>query len=398
MIWEQIAANRRRSAVLIALLALLLCLMGIGIGEALVPGGGGFAGLIAALLILGIQYAIYATQPAALLLHSANVVELKREDSPQLFNVVEEMKLASGLSFTPRIYLIDDPAPNAFAMGRNEKDAIIAVTSGLLYRLNRDELQGVIGHEIGHLRNRDVQFITLAALMLGTIVILAEIIWHTTRYGGRIRSRSSSRGTSQVQALLLLVGLVLAIVAPLVAQLLYFACSRKREYLADACSAQFTRYPEGLASALEKISATPRVSFANKATAPMFIINPLAARGGLGLFSTHPPTAERIRILRSMAGASLLDYEAAFRASTGKGLIGDRSLSQVQAQSIREASEPGPSLYAGTVRDAMYQGYGYIPLHCSCGMEFVVPRSYERREVRCTRCGAILPLSSPSAQ
>jgi len=393
MIWEQIAANRRRSALLIAILTVLLAAVGVTIGEALAPGGGGFIGLAVALLILVIQYAIYATQPASLFLLGATARELSREDSPRLFNIVEEMRLASGLSFMPRIYLIDDPAPNAFAMGRGEKDSIIAVTSGLLYRLNRDELQGVIAHEIGHVRNRDVQFMTLAAVLLGTIVILSEIILRSMRFGGRMRTRSNSRGAGQAQLFILLIALLLAILAPLLAQLLYFACSRKREFLADACAAQFTRYPEGLASALEKISAAPRVSFANRATAPMFIVNPFAAQGGThGLFSTHPPTAERIRVLRSMTGASLRDYEAAFRMRTGKSLIGQQSAQTAPQASIREPSPEGPVFSRQSVRDTSYRQQGYIPLHCACGLNLMVPPNYEQSEVRCPRCGARLPV------
>src|SRR5207247_7236494 len=137
--------------------------------------------------------------------------ELQRDDAPQLFNIVEEMKLASGLPFMPRLHLIDDPSPNAFAIGNKPENSAIAVTTGLLHRLNRDELQGVIGHEIGHLKNRDVQFMTLAAVMLGSIVILSEIIWRTMRFGGRARSRSNSRGGGQAQLIILVVALLFAV-------------------------------------------------------------------------------------------------------------------------------------------------------------------------------------------
>jgi heat shock protein HtpX len=361
MIWEQIAANRRRSALLITVLALVLAVMGYAAGEALAPGSG-IIGLLVAAGIFAVQFGIYASNPAALLLQGAGAVELKREDSPRLFNIVEEMKIASGLPFTPRVYLVDDPAPNAFAMGHGANDGTIAVTSGLLQRLNRDELQGVVAHEIGHLRNRDVQFMTLAAVMLGTIVILSELIWRTMRYGGRGRRRSDSRGGGQAQLIILVVALLFAILGPLLAQLLYFACSRKREYLADACGAQYTRYPEGLASALEKISLTSQqVSFASKATAPMFIINPLAARGDAGnLFATHPPTGERVRVLRNMAGAGLGDYEAAYRRTTGHGLIGARSIQSAPAGAIRAASRRSPR---ATPVSRAWHRLGIIPLH-----------------------------------
>jgi heat shock protein HtpX len=305
------------------------------------------------------------------------------------------MKIASGLPFTPRIYLVDDPAPNAFAMGHGANNGTIAVTSGLLQRLNRDELQGVIAHEIGHLRNRDVQFMTLAAVMLGTIVILSEIIWRTMRYGGRGRSRSSSRGGGgQIQLIILVVSLLFAILGPLLAQILYFACSRKREYLADACAAQFTRYPEGLASALEKISLTSsQVSFASKATAPMFIINPLAARGATGsLFATHPPTTERIRVLRNMTGAGLGDYEAAYRTATGNGLIGAQSIQSAPTAAIRAAANEGPVLSRRDTHDTVHRRQGYLPVRCNCGVELSVPENFQGSEVKCLRCGSALPL------
>ncbi len=255
--WEQIQANRRRSAVLITGMAVILLLIGFSGGELIAPDAGVF-GLLLALLIWGGMMLAYFTSAESILMSSANARELQKEDSPQLFNIVDEMRLASGLGFMPRIYLIDDPAPNAFAIGRKPETSSITVTTGLMYRLNRDELQGVIAHEMGHLKNRDVQFMTLAAVMLGSIVILSEIVRRSLWYGGRGRSRSSSRsgsdGGGQAQIIILIVGLLFAILGPIMAQLLYFACSRKREYLADASGAQFTRYPEGLASALEKIS------------------------------------------------------------------------------------------------------------------------------------------------
>jgi len=391
--WEQIQANRRRSAVLIISMALVLMLLGYAGGELLAPGGGGIVGLGVALIVWGIQMAIYAAQPQSLLLQGAFAREIQKEDSPQLFNIVEEMTIASGLGFMPKVYLVDDPAPNAFALGRSPSNSAVVVTTGLLQRLNRDELQGVIGHEIGHLKNRDVQFMTLAAVMLGSIVILSEIIWRSLRVGGRARSRSSSRGGGQAQLFILLVALLLAVLGPLLAQLLYFACSRKREYLADASSAQFTRYPQGLASALEKISRTPlTVSFASRATAPMFIINPLAASGGSGLFSTHPPTEERIRILRSMSGASLSAYEEAFRRTRGGSVLSPQSLQSAGTLPIRRPSDDGPILSRADVRFIANRANRYLRLQCNCGLVISVPEGYPQSSIRCIRCGTELPI------
>lgn len=392
--WEQIQANRRRSTVLISMMAVVLVLLGYVAGEALAPGGGGVFGLGVALVIFLVQMGVYFGAAESVLLNGAYAREIQRDDSPQLFNVVEEMKIAAGLPAMPRIYLIDDPAPNAFAIGRRPDKTAVAVTTGLLHRLNRDELQGVIAHEIGHIRNRDVQFMTLAAIMLGSIVVLSEIALRSMRFGGRARSRSSSRGGGQAQLILLVIALLLAILGPLMAQLLYFACSRKREYLADASGAQFTRYPEGLASALEKIEAAHAApAFASKATAAMFIINPLAAAGeSVSLFSTHPPTTERIRILRGMTGASLADYEAAYRKAKGAGVIGAASLRQATAEAIRPPSAAGPIESRTSAQSAARRAFGYLTVHCNCGLDISVPEGYEQNEIRCIRCGSVLPV------
>ncbi|MGA2222307.1 MAG: M48 family metallopeptidase [Verrucomicrobiia bacterium] len=398
--WEQIRANRRRSAALITLMAVVLVLVGYTAGELIVGPGGGAIGLLIGLLIWGIQMMVYLTNSDSILLNQAYARELKRDDSPRLFNIVDEMRLASGLEFMPRIYLVDDAAPNAFAVGRNSETSAIAVTSGLMYRLNRDELQGVIAHEMSHLKNRDVQFMTLAAVMLGSIVILAEIVRRWTWYGGRGSRRSNERGGGQAQVIILLLGLVFAILGPLMAQLLYFACSRKREFLADACAAQYTRYPEGLASALERISqAAAASSHASKATAPMFIVNPLYAGGDEpdSVFSSHPSTAERIRVLRGMAGASLKDYEEAYRRAKGGGLIGTSSLGSAPQESIRAPSDEGPIETRHDAMNMIRRAHGYLPIQCSCGLKFSVPEGYEQDHIRCVRCGNLLPVPTAVA-
>ena len=396
--WEQIRANRRRAVALITLMGAVLLIIGYAAGEFFSPGAG-LLGLGCALVIFLIQIAVYYGAAETMLLHGANVVELKREDSPRLFNIVEEMKLASGLEFMPKIYLVDDPAPNAFSMGRKPDDSVIAVTTGLVHRLNRDELEGVIAHEMAHLKNHDVQFMTLAVVMLGSIVILAAIVRQWLWFGGgRRRSRSESRGGGgdQAQLILLAVGLIFLILGPLMAQILYFACSRKREFLADACGAQFTRYPEGLASALEKISAaSTTTSFASKATAPLFIVNPLYAGGGEpdSIFSSHPSTAERIRILRGMAGSSLVDYEAAYHKAARGSLFSRETLGTSQANvAIRAPSNEGPIETRHDARAPLYRTRGHLQVKCDCGMEISVPEGYEGDEITCIRCGSVLPL------
>ncbi|NUN93944.1 MAG: M48 family metallopeptidase [Verrucomicrobiae bacterium] len=397
--WEQIQANRRRSLVLIGGLAAVLFGTGFFTGEAILPGGGGWFGLALAGVIFAIQWGIYWVGAESVVLHGIAAHEVTREEMPRLHNVVEEMRIAAGLEAMPRILLIADPAPNAFAIGRKPEASAVAVTTGLLQRLDRDELQGVIAHEIGHIRNRDVQFLTLAAVMLGAIVILSDLALRTMRLGRAGRTRSASRGGGQAQVVLLILALLFAILGPLVAQMLYFACSRRREYLADASGAQFTRYPEGLASALEKISmASMPATFANRTTAPMLIVNPLrAASGRVSLFSTHPPTDERVRILRRMAGASLADYEAAYAATRGKGVLGARTLAEAPRTERRPASTEGPILDSLTAKNTAAALSGYVPVFCGCGLETRVPASHPQSAIRCIRCGARLPLPAASS-
>jgi heat shock protein HtpX len=395
--WEQIRANRRRSAVLITAMATVLALLGYSVGELIVGAGGGIFGVALALAIWAVLMVVYLTSAESILLQNTLARELKRDDSPRLFNIVDEMKLASGLEFTPKLYLIDASMPNAFAVGRKPETSAIAVTTGLMYRLDRDELQGVIAHEISHLKNRDAQFLTLAAVMLGTTVILSEIARRSLWFGGRGRSRRNEQGGGQAQAILALVALVVAILGPLMAQLLYFACSRKREFLADACAAQFTRYPEGLASALEKISQSPvGLEFASQATAPLFIVNPIYASGTEpdSVFSSHPPTSERIRILRSMNGASLANYEEAYRRAKGGSLIGGQSLQSAPAETIRAPSNEGPIAERHDSRQITSRSFGYLNVRCDCGLSMSVPERYPGDEIRCIRCGKLLPLPS----
>lgn len=397
--WEQIRANRRRSIGLLGVMTLILMALGYSLAEAFLGTGTGWIGLLAGLLILGVQLAISLSAAESMLLNTAIARPLKREDSPQLFNIVEEMKLASGLPGMPRILLVDDPSPNAFAMGIDPARSAVAVTSGLVYRLNRDELQGVIAHEISHINNHDVRFMTLAAATLGAIVFLSEMARSWTRFGGTGRSRGSTRGSgrsdgNQAQALFLIIAILIAILGPIMAQFLYFACSRRREFLADACGVQYTRYPEGLASALQKISAASiPVSFVNKVNAPLFIVNPLCADSpGNSFFDTHPSVQERIRVLRGMAGGALTDYETAYRQATGRSLLGKQTLQQASPLPLREPAADEPAETPAATRNIARRLCGYIRIPCPCGLEISVPETFERPEVHCARCGRSLPV------
>ena len=325
--YEQIQSNRIRSIVLEVGMAALLLAVGYAIG--VIFTGDGTGGVIVAVLVWAALTLVAYFQGDKVLLAVSRARKVTHEDYPQLYNVVEEMQIAAGLPKMPDVYVIDDPSPNAFATGRDPNRSALAVTTGLLQRLNRDELQGVIAHEISHVVNRDVLLMTLAGVVLGAIVILS---WYATRrafFGGMGRSRRGGGGGSG-QIIIAIIGLILIVLAPIFAQLIYFAISRRREYLADASGALYTRYPEGLASALEKIAASPTpVQAANQATAPMYIVNPFRRRPAeagaqpTGLLSTHPPIEDRIRVLRAMAGgASLADYDRAYRQlHAGQGIV-----------------------------------------------------------------------------
>lgn len=224
-----------------------------------------------------------------------------RDEFPHYVNTVEGLALAAGLP-CPRIYVIDDPAPNAFATGRDPEHAVICATTGLIKMMNRVELEGVVAHEMSHIKNYDIRFMMLVAVLAGSIALMADFFWRMRWFGGG-RSRDNDSGGGQVQAIFMIVGLVLAILAPISAMLVQAWISRQREFLADASGAMLTRYPDGLAGALEKIAADLEpLRTANKATAHLFISNPLREHGGAmnNLFDTHPPIEERVRRLKEM--------------------------------------------------------------------------------------------------
>jgi heat shock protein HtpX len=226
-----------------------------------------------------------------------------KDEYPYLYNVVEGLAIAAGVP-TPRCYVIDDTAPNAFATGRNPQNAVICVTTGILEKLNRVELEGVIAHEMSHIKNFDIRLQTLVVVMAGVVALLSDWILRSFFWGGgRRRGGRAGRGGGGAGAILIVVGLVLAALSPFIATIIQLAISRKREFLADASGAMLTRYPPGLASALRKISADPEpLEAANKATAHLYIVNPLKnVRGAVNrLFSTHPPIEERIAALEKM--------------------------------------------------------------------------------------------------
>ena len=427
MMFELVRANKRRSMILLMVMLVLLLALGFAVGSTLIPSigaseyrdgnvkpklgfdpGGGFIGIGVAFCIWMAQSLVAYYKGDKILLGVSRAREIQKEDHPQLFNVVEEMTIAAQLPKMPRVYIIDDMALNAFATGRTPENAAVAVTAGLLGKLNRDQLQGVMAHEISHITHRDVLFMTMVGIMLGTIVMIAEVFLRSLWYGGATRRyRSDSKGGGGAQAAMMVVAVVLAILAPILAQLIYFAISRKREYMADAGAAVYTRYPEGLASALEVLAGdTQKLAHANRATAPMYIINPLHKKGAmaLNLTRTHPPIEQRIKILRSIAGGvSYGKYQEAYQqaSGSGKGLLPASALAG-EAAAIRNPSGGG----AGGKKDQrqrmreagdlLRKVNEFIFLPCACGMRVKLPPEFKQESVQCPRCRSRLEV--PVAQ
>ncbi len=399
--WELIKSNQRKSIFLFMGMAIMLILLGYMIGSAFIPDGGGIFGISIAIIIWTVLTIISVTAGSSLVLSISKAKEVTPSVHQQLFNVVEEMKIAAGLPKMPKVYIIDSPAMNAFATGKDPSNSAVAVTAGLLSKLNRDELQGVIGHEVSHILNRDTKFLTYAAVMLGTIVIISEVfikgMWFS---GGGRRYGSKSSGGGQGQLIFLAIAILFAILAPIMARLLYFALSRKREYLADASSARLTRYPEGLASALEKIAdSTEDLSSANKVTAAMYIANPLKKKGMKlsDLTSTHPPISERIRILRGMAsGAGFMDYQKSYSAlkSSSAYIIPRSGLTDAAAVPIRTAGQQltetqSPVDEKRKLGNIMMAVNDYSSINCECGLKIKIPPGFgmNKPEITCPRCG-----------
>ena len=400
--WDQIRSNRRRSIFVVTGLGVLLAAIGTALGA--VFGGGQLdAVLIGGGIALAVWFVMWLTSISRgddIMLSIAGARQIEKQDHPQLFNIVEEMQIASRLQTMPRVFIVDDPAPNAFAVGRDPNRAAVAVTTGLLELLDRNELQGVVAHEIAHIKNRDVALMTTAGIMLGAIVLLAEIGGRALWYGGARRSRSSGKDGGHI--FVVVIAIVVIVLTPILAQLLYFALSRRREFLADASGALFTRYPEGLAGALEKLGGSSVAqNDKSKVTAPMYIVRPLTEDGPRKLataFSTHPPLDKRVRILRKMGGAAGYDsYERAYRETTGSssGLIGAQSLvgGSVEVEAIRPQTDATSNRQrARTASDAFLSASGYVRKTCErCGAIHKIPPNLVARLDRCTRCKTKLP-------
>jgi heat shock protein HtpX len=297
--YEQISRNKWKSVALIAFFIGFIFLLTWFFEYVTGWGRGGL--VLAVIVSMGMALVgYYSSDKIVLAISRAHPAT--KEEYPYLYNVVEGLAIAAGIP-APKCYVIDDTAPNAFAAGRKPQTAVICVTTGILEKLNRVELEGVIAHEMSHIKNYDVRLQTLVVVMAGIVALLSDWMLRTFMWGGGRRRGRGRGGDGAAGGILVLVGLALAVLSPLIATIIQLAVSRKREFLADASGAMLTRYPAGLASALRKISAdTEPLEAANKATAHLYIVNPLKnIKSGVNrLFSTHPPIEERIAALEKM--------------------------------------------------------------------------------------------------
>jgi heat shock protein HtpX len=308
--YDQISANRRNSFLLSLLVVILFAVLGFAIGYAISgdPSGAlfvtGIAVLFGGLAALGSYFA-----GDSVVLSVSGAKEVDEASAPQLMNVVREMAIAANIPM-PKVYVIDDTAPNAFATGRDPKHASVAITTGLLEKLDREELQGVLGHELSHVRNFDIRFAMIVGVLVGSIALMADFFLRFTFWGGGRSSRDRDGGGNALQLVFFVVAIVLSILAPIAARFVQLAVNRQREYLADASSVQLTRNPYGLERALAKISEDQEVlEVANRATQHMYFTNPIKKfeKRASGLFSTHPPTLDRINRLRELTGEKPLE-------------------------------------------------------------------------------------------
>ncbi|MFA6255487.1 MAG: M48 family metallopeptidase [Patescibacteria group bacterium] len=297
--YNQIDSNKRRTALLIGIFIVVILLIGLAFSQLTDIG---YAGLVIAALISIVTslFSYYQGDKVALWTAGAKG-PIQKTDNPYLYRLVENLTITAGLDL-PKIYIIPDPAINAFATGRDPKHASIAVTNGAIEKLANEELEGVIAHELSHIKNYDILLMTVVIIMVGLIALLSDWFIRIRFWGGGRRGEGDSK-SSQLQIILLVAGAILLILSPIIGKLIQLAISRKREFLADASSALLTRYPEGLAKALEKIQTESMpLRQANNATAHLYIANPFGRKKHFmsQLFATHPPIEERIATLRKM--------------------------------------------------------------------------------------------------
>ncbi len=295
--YSQIDSNKRSSILLVMIFITII--IGLGYAYSQLTGDSTYGGVWIAIIISFFSTIFSYYQGDTIALYTSGAVAIAKEDNPYLYNLVENLSIASGIPM-PKLHIIPDEAINAFATGRDPAHASIAVTQGAIDKLENEELEGVLAHELSHVTNYDIRFMTLVAVLVGSISILANLFLRSRWFMGGKRSNREGEG-NQLGGILMIVGIVLAILSPIIAELIKLAISRRREYLADASGSLLTRYPEGLASALEKIAAENQpLQQASQATAHLFLASPFSQKSFWNLFATHPPIEERIKKLREI--------------------------------------------------------------------------------------------------
>lgn len=297
MLYQQIARNKRRTVYVMIGFVLLVLLIGAAVGYVFFDSY--VAGVLMAVVIGGIYMVLMISQSTSVVMGMNHAHEITSADqAPELWHVVEDMALVANVPM-PKVYIIDDPSPNAFATGNNPEHAAVAATTGILDKLNREELEGVMGHEMTHVRNYDIRLQTIALALAAVISMLVNIGMHSFWWGGG-RRNNDREGGGYIQIILMVLSLVVVVLAPIAASLAQMALSRNREYLADAGAVELTRNPRGLISALEKISNAEPMKEADPSSAALYISNPIKKKSMANLFSTHPPMEERIKRLEQM--------------------------------------------------------------------------------------------------
>ncbi|MCT3063821.1 zinc metalloprotease HtpX [Lactiplantibacillus pentosus] len=299
MLFEQIARNKRHTVYVMAAFVVLLAVIGLAVGYVFFNSS--LAGLIIAMIAAGFYMLLMISQSTDIVMNMNHARELHyADDDPELWHIVEDMALVAKVPM-PRVFIIDDESPNAFATGNNPEHAAVAVTTGIQARLNREEMEGVIGHEMSHVRNYDIRLQTIALALTAAISLLVNWGMNAFWWGGGRRSRDNDRDSNGAQALLMVLAVVVIILAPLAASLVQMALSRNREYLADAGSVELMRNPLGLINALEKIDDSQPMQQADPSSAALYISDPFKAKKSwTHLFETHPPMADRIARLKNM--------------------------------------------------------------------------------------------------
>lgn len=299
MLFEQIARNKRHTVYVMAAFVVLLAVIGLAVGYVFFNSS--LAGLIIAMIAAGFYMLLMISQSTDIVMNMNHARELHHaDDDPELWHIVEDMALVAKVPM-PRVFIIDDESPNAFATGNNPEHAAVAVTTGIQARLNREEMEGVIGHEMSHVRNYDIRLQTIALALTAAISLLVNWGMNAFWWGGGRRSRDNDRDSNGAQALLMVLAVVVIILVPLAASLVQMALSRNREYLADAGSVELTRNPLGLINALEKIDDSQPMQQVDPSSAALYISDPFKAKKSwTHLFETHPPMADRIARLKNM--------------------------------------------------------------------------------------------------